>query len=109
MGRGFYFTSDIRMAQVYSAGRDPVIARVTLENAYEIDGLEASTSDVWEWARVFRREDARERLLAAGYDGAIYREGDFIEAVAFMPEQIESLGRHPGFEEAIAAEAAKIP
>lgn len=109
MGRGFYFTSDIQMAQVYSAGRDPIIARVTLENAYEIDGLEASTSDVWEWARAFRREDARERLLAAGYDGAIYREGDFIEAVAFMPEQIENLGRHAGFEEALAAEGAKIP
>ncbi len=101
MGRGFYFSSDIGMAQVYSGGRDPVIARITMGNAYEIDGHEASTADVREWAGVFKFPDARERLLAAGYDGAIYREGDFIEAVAFRPEQIESFGRHPGFEDAV--------
>jgi hypothetical protein len=102
MGRGFYFASDIEMAQVYSGGMDPIVAIVTLGNPYEIDGEEVTPRDVMEWARVFKSPGAREQLMVAGYDGAIYREGEFIEAVAFLPEQIEILGRHPGgLEEAI--------
>lgn len=101
MGRGFYFTSDIAMALVYSGGADPIIARITMDNPYEIGGTEVPSADVMEWAKVFKFPDAREQLIAAGYDGAVFREGDFIEAVAFHPGQIESLGRHPSFEEAV--------
>lgn len=102
MGRGFYFTSDIRMAQVYSGGMDPIIARITMDNPYEIDGDEVSTAEISEWAKVFKHPDAREQLIAAGYDGAVYREGSFIEVSVFHPAQIESLGRHASFEEAVA-------
>lgn len=101
MGRGFYFTSDIGMAQVYSGGMDPIVARISIDSPYEIDGHEVAPSQVMEWARVFKSPDAREQLIAAGYDGAIYREGEFIEAVVFCREQIEILGRYPSFEEAV--------
>ncbi|NTF17129.1 DUF3990 domain-containing protein [Agrobacterium rubi] len=97
MGRGFYFTSSFEMAQVYSGGRDPIVARVQLDNPYEIDALLVPSEDVMAWARIFRMADAREQLIGSGYDGVIFREGDFIEAVAFHPEQIESLGRQPSF------------
>jgi len=102
MGRGFYFTSDFDMAHVYSGGDDPLVARIRIGNPYEIDASEASTVRIMEWARIFKHPDAREQLLASGYDGVVFRDGDFIEAVAFHPEQIEILGRHPSFE---AAEA----
>lgn len=98
MGRGFYFTSDFEMAKVYSGSLDPIVARIRIENPYEIDGLVASNADVMSWARMFKMPDARERLLEAGYDGVAYREGDFVEAVAFHSEQLEVLGRYPSFE-----------
>ncbi len=108
MGRGFYFTSDIAMAHVYSGGMDPVVARITIDNPYEIDGNDAATSEVREWARVFRFPDAREQLMAMGYDGVVYREGSFVEVSAFHAEQIESLGRHFSLE-IVSPEPRMIP
>lgn len=93
------------MAQVYSGGRDPVVARIRIENPYEIDAFTTSTADVAEWARMFKMADARERLIGSGYDGVVYREGVFLEVVAFHAEQIENLGRHPSFE---AAQVSRI-
>jgi hypothetical protein len=104
MGRGFYFTSDFGMAQVYSGGEDPLVARIRIGNPYEIDAGEASTTRIMEWAKIFKHSDAREQLLATGYDGVVFRDGDFIEAVAFHPKQIEAMGRHPSFA---AAEASR--
>jgi hypothetical protein len=104
MGRGVYFTNDFDMAQVYSSGSDPIVARICIENPYEIDADVVTTSDVMEWARIFKQPDAREQLIASGYDGVVFREGGFIEAVAFHTEQIETMGRHPSFA---AAEACR--
>jgi hypothetical protein len=100
MGRGFYFTSDFGMAQVYSGGRSPIVARIQIDNPYEIDASKVSNADIMEWARIFKMGDARERMIASGYGGVVYREGDFIEAVAFQPTQITIMGRHLSLEEA---------
>jgi hypothetical protein len=41
--------------------------------------------------RVFRGKDARERLIEMGHDGVLFFEDDYIEAVAFYPNQIKSV------------------
>lgn len=91
------------MARLYAGGRDPNIARLHIAQPYEIDSHEATTAEVRAWSRIFSFEDAREQLIDQGFDGVVFREGDYIEVVAFHPEQIESMGRHPSFEAAGAS------
>lgn len=100
MGRGFYFSNEIEMGRQYSNGADPIVAMITMENPYELDRDAASYEERLAWGRMFRpNRDARERMIAAGYDGVLFREDGYVEAVVFYPEQIESFGRKDSLDE----------
>jgi hypothetical protein len=100
MGRGFYFSNDIALARQYSGGDLPIVAMITLENPYELDRDAVSFRERLVWGRMFRPNvDARERMISAGYDGVLFREGDYVEAVVFYPEQIESFGRRASLKD----------
>jgi hypothetical protein len=100
MGRGFYFSNDVALGRQYSGGDLPIVAMITLENPYELDRDAVTYEERLGWGRMFRPNvDARERMIAAGYDGVLFREGDYVEAVVFYPEQIESYGRRAILED----------
>jgi hypothetical protein len=104
MGRGFYFSNDIALGQQYSGGDLPIVAMITLENPYELDRDAVTYEERLAWGRMFRPNvDARERMIASGYDGVLFREGGYVEAVVFYPEQIESYGRMATFEDVESA------
>ena len=83
------------MGKEYSNGLDPVVAKVTLQNHYILD-KSLPYDQRLAAARVFwKSKDARERLIAQGYDGVLLTQDSCVEVVAFYPEQIESYGRRP--------------
>jgi hypothetical protein len=98
-GRGFYFSNDISLGRQYSGGRDPIVARIVMDNAYIVD-LDVPFEESLARKRVFRPNlGARERLIAAGYDGVLVKQGTYREVVAFHPSQIEVIGRRPDLAE----------
>jgi hypothetical protein len=96
-GRGFYFSNDFELERVYSDGLDPVVAKVTLQNPYILDGC-LPHDEYLAASRIFRPvRHARERLIGLGYDGVVLRQDSHVETVAFYPSQIHSYGRRPDF------------
>jgi hypothetical protein len=99
MGRGFYFSNDLGLGRQYSGGLDPIVAVITMDNPYLLDRDAASYEAYLAWNRMFRpNADARERMIALGYDGVIFKQGGYLEAVVFHPEQISNYGRRPGLD-----------
>jgi hypothetical protein len=86
-GTGFHFVNDQGLATQYALGREPVRAYLRLLKPYLYD-LAVPFADRLRAGRVFRDGDARAVLQARGFDGVLVTDGDYIEVLAFSPEQI---------------------